>query len=795
MLKNFFTIAVRNIRKDKFYSLLNIAGLTIGITCSLLLLLYITDELSFDRYHKNAGKIYRIVSHIQEPDKAFSWGVTPPPTAKALKADYPSVESYVRFFPNGRVAFQLGDKRFFEDNIYAADSNVFQVFTYKFIEGDPKTAMSQPGSIVLTRSVAEKFFGRSSALGQSLRRDDTTAYKVTGVIENVPKNSHFTFNALLSLNSDQRNQGEWGGFYVTSYLVLPEGYDRHALESKFPQVYDKYLKPIFGRMNIKINFELQPIADIHLHSKMEGETGGDMGYVYTFSAIAFFMLLIAGINYMNLATARSSRRAKEVGIRKVMGSERGALMGQFLTESILMTVFALVASLILVAVLLPFFNNVSGKEIHFVELLKPQFMLAVLGIVLFTGAISGSYPAFYLSGIQPAAVLKGSFKATGGNAFFRKALVVAQFSISLVMLICTWIVYDQLNYMRNKDLGYDKSQVLTINYQQDQPLDRYNALKNNLLGNPKITSVASATSATSNIDGKLIFQVESNQGLKEMGFKPMAADHDYLKTMGMKLLQGRGFSADIPADTAYGVVINEAVVKRMGWKEPLGKQVRIGGQPQDGEQGPPMAKVIGVIKDFHQQSLYSPIEPLIILYRRSNPVIHVKIAAQDAPKTLAFIEQKWREIYPDKLFEYRFLDQDFQSAYEADERRGRIFTAFSALTILIACLGLFGLATFTTEQRVKEIGVRKVLGASAPNVVLLLTKDFTKLVLFSFPVAIPIAWYSMHKWLESFPYKTPIAWYIFLAACLLTLLICWATVIYQSVKAALANPVKSLRSE
>jgi putative ABC transport system permease protein len=600
---------------------------------------------------------------------------------------------------------------------------------------------------------------------------------------------------LLSLNSGQRNQDGWGDFYVTSYLVLPEGYNRLTLESKFPQVYDKYLKPIFGRMNIKINFELQPIADIHLHSKMEGETGGDMGYVYTFSAIAFFMLLIAGINYMNLATARSSRRAKEVGIRKVMGSERSALMGQFLTESILMTVFALVASLILVAVLLPFFNNVSGKEIRFVELLKPQFMLAVLGIVLFTGAISGSYPAFYLSGIQPAAVLKGSFKATGGNAFFRKALVVAQFSISLVMLICTWIVYDQLNYMRNKDLGYDKSQVLTINYQQDQPLDRYNALKNNLLGNPKITSVASATSATSNIDGKLIFQVESNQGLKEMGFKPMAADHDYLKTMGMKLLQGRGFSADIPADTAYGVVINEAVVKRMGWKEPLGKQVRIGGQPQDGEQGPPMAKVIGVIKDFHQQSLYSPIEPLIILYRRSNPVIHVKIAAQDAPKTLAFIEQKWREIYPDKLFEYRFLDQDFQSAYEADERRGRIFTAFSALTILIACLGLFGLATFTTEQRVKEIGVRKVLGASAPNVVLLLTKDFTKLVLLSFPFAIPVAWYSMHRWLESFPYKTPIAWYIFLAACLLTLLICWATVIYQSVKAALANPVKSLRSE
>jgi putative ABC transport system permease protein len=795
MIKNFITIALRNLRKDKFYSALNLLGLTIGITCSLLLLLYITDELSFDRYHQNANKVYRIVSHIQEPDKAFSWGVTPAPTAKSLKADYPSVESFVRFFPNGRVAFQLGEKRFFEDDVYAADSNVFEVFTYKFIEGDPKTALDQPGSIVLTRSVAEKFFGKKSALGQSLRRNDTTAYKVTGVMEDVPKNSHFTFNALLSLSSFDRNQNNWGGFYVTSYLVLPEGYNRKTLESKFPQVYDKYLKPIFGRMNIKINFELQPIADIHLHSKMEGETGGDMGYVYTFSAIAFFMLLIASINYMNLATARSAKRAKEVGIRKVMGSERKALMGQFLTESILMTVIALVASLVLSAILLAFFNNVSGKEIHFTELLRPQFMLAALGIVVFTGVISGSYPAFYLSAIQPAAVLKGSFKATGGNALFRKALVVMQFAISLVMLICTWVVYDQLNYMRNKDLGYDKSQVLTINYQQDQPLDRYNALKNSLLSNPKITRVASATSATSDIGGKLIFTIESNQGLKEMGFKPMAADHDYLKTMGMKLLQGRDFSYNIPADTTYGVIINEAVVKRMGWKEPLGKQVRIGGEPQNGEKPGPMAKVIGVIKDFHQQSLYNPIEPLIILYRRSNPVLHIKIAAQDAPKTIAFIEQKWREIYPNKLFEYRFLDQDFESAYQADERRGRIFTAFSALTILIACLGLFGLATFTTEQRVKEIGVRKVLGASASSVVLLLTKDFTKLVLISFPFAIGIAYFAMRKWLESFPYKTGISVTIFVVACLLTLLICWFTVMYQSLKAALANPVKSLRSE
>ncbi len=797
MLRNYLTIAVRNIRRDKFYSLLNIVGLTIGITCSLLLLLYITDELSYDRYHEKASRIYRIASHIQEPDKAFSWSATPAPAAKTLKEDYPVVESYVRFFPYGRVPFQQGDKRFFEDDIYAADSTVFDVFTYKFIEGDPKTALDQPGSVVLTESVARKFFGKRSALGEALKTNDTTAYKVTGVMEGVPKNSHFTFNALLSIGNAERNATNWGAFYVNSYLVLPEGTNPKTLESKFPQVYEKYLKPIFGRMNIKMDFELQPLARIHLHSKLEGESNGDIGYVYTFAAIAFFMLLIAAINYMNLATARSARRAKEVGIRKVMGSERSALMGQFLTESVLMTVFALIASLILVAVLLPFFNNVSGKEISFLELLQPQFMLAALGIVIFTGVISGSYPAFYLSGIQPASVLKGSFQAKGGNAFFRKALVVVQFSISLIMLICTWVVYDQLNYMRNKDLGYDKSQVLTIDYQGNQPRERYNALKNSLLSNPKITSVASATSATSNIGGKNIFAVESNQGIKEMGFKPMAMDHDYLKAMGMKLVQGRDFSAKIPGDTTYGVIINQAVVERMAWKEPLGKKVRIGGLPQaqDGQEAPPMAQVVGVVKDFHQQSLYNPIEPMIMLYRPSNPIIHIKIAAQDASKTLAFIEQKWRQIYPNKLFQYRFLDQDFESAYQADELRGRIFTAFSALTILIACLGLFGLATFTTEQRVKEIGVRKVLGASESSVVLLLSKDFTKLVLFSFPVAIPVAWYSMHKWLESFPYKTPIAWYIFLVACLLTLLICWATVIYQSIKAALTNPVKSLRSE
>lgn len=794
MLTNYLKIAWRNLLKDKFYSLINILGLTIGVTCGLLLLLYVTDELSYDRYHVNGSQIYRIVSHITEPDKVNRWSSTQPPLVKTLKQDYPFIQNYVRFFPYGRVLFRQGEKRFYEEDVYAADSTVFDVFSYKFIEGDPKTALDQPGSVVLTQKAAQKFFGSGSALGQSLQTNDTTFYKVTGVLEDVPKNSHFRFNALFSIGNNERQATGFGGFYVLSYLVLPEHFDTKILESKFPEVYDKYIGPIFKKMGIKITYELQPLTKIHLYSKLEGESNGDIGYVYTFSAIAFFMLLIASINYMNLSTARSAKRAKEVGLRKVMGSVRSRLIAQFITESVLMTVLALGASLLLVLALLPFFNTVSGKEIQFRELLQPQFLLIALAVVVFTGFISGSYPAFYLSSFEPASVLKGSFNAKGGS-FFRKALVVAQFAISLTMLICTWIVYKQLNFMRNHDLGYDREQVLTINYQDRQPRARYGPLRTALLANPNIRSVATASSPTSDIGGRIIFTVETNAGLKEMGFKPMGIDHDYLKTMGMKLLSGRDFSAEIPADTNNSVLINRAVIERMGWKEPLGKKVMLGSLPQGNQPAPPTAKVVGVVKDFHQQSLYSPIEPMIMLYRPFNQVIHIKIQPKDVEKTVAFIGEKWREAYPDRLFEYRFLDQDFESAYRADELRGRIFTAFSALTILIACLGLFGLATFTTEQRIKEIGVRKVLGASVSSVVLLLSKDFTKLVLFSFPIAIPIAWYSMYKWLENFPYKTDIGVWVFVVACLTTLLICWATVVYQSVKAALVNPVKSLRTE
>ena len=799
MLSNYLKIALRNLRRDKFYSLINILGLTIGITCGLLLLLYVTDELSYDKYHKNADQIYRVVTEIHEPDKVNHWVGLQAPAVKTMQEKYPTVENYVRFFPNGTTTFRRGEQRFAEEDIYAVDSTVFDIFTYNFLAGDPKTALDAPGSVVLTRKLAQKFFGSSDALGQTLRTNDTTSYNVTGVMEDVPKNSHFRFNALLSLNSQQQRANDWGGFFVTSYIKLAKGANPKSIENKSPQLYEEYMAPLFERMGIKIAYQLQPLTSIHLHSKFEGETNGDIGYVYTFSAVAFFMLLLASINYMNLATARSARRAKEVGLRKVMGSVKSALVGQFLSESVLMTTLALLASVVMVGMMLPFFNTVSGKEIEITQLLQPQFLLIALGIVVFTGFVSGSYPAFYLSAFEPAAVLKGgtAFRATQGRggSFFRKALVVTQFSVSLVMLICTWIVFQQLDFMQNQDMGYDREQVLTIDYRDVQPRGRYESLRRSLLANPSVQKVATAGQFASKMGGRVMFGVESNTGMKEMAFKPATIDHDYLKMMGMELVAGRDFSEKILSDTINSVLINEAAAKRMGWKEPLGKKVMLGGLPQEGQEAPPTAQVVGVVKDFHQQSLYNPIEPMILLYRPALGITHIKIAAKDVDKTLAFIKQKWTETYPDKIFEYSFLDEDFESAYHNDVLRGQIFTTFSILTILIACLGLFGLATFTTEQRVKEIGVRKVLGASVSSVVVLLSRDFTKLVLFSFPIAIPIAYFSMNKWLQSFPYKTDIHAWVFVAACVLTLLICWATVIYQSVKAALMNPVHSLKSE
>jgi putative ABC transport system permease protein len=799
MLKNLLKIAIRSILKDKTYSAINIIGLTIGITCSLFLFLYILDELSYDRYHKNAPNIYRIVSNIKEPDNAFTWAVAQVPLADELRNNYPEVQNSVRFFGTPRAQYKNGDKQFYEEDFYQADSTVFSMFSYDFIYGDPKTALNNPSTIVLTESTAKKYFGSvEAAKEQSIQNPQGDELKITGVIKDVPFNSHFRFDALISRPTSPSPPGAWGGFGVFTYIQLPEGYDLSKMYASFDKILKEKVNTIFDQYNIKVKYELQRITDIHLYSKIqdEAEEGGDISYIYIFGAIAIFMLVIACINYMNLATARSANRAKEVGVRKVMGSQRVNLIAQFITESVVITLIALVISLVLIYLLLPGFNTLANKHLPFSYVMQGKVVLSLLAIVIFAGVVGGSYPAFYLSGFNPVDVLKGKLASKGGSVIFRKVLVVSQFSISIFMLISTLVVFDQLQFLRNKDLGFDKERVVRINLSGGELQRKATLLTDRLRQSSDVVAVGLASSSPGLGIGKRLFKVEDNDGkMTDRGVDLFSADFDFVKSMGMKIALGRDFSRDVVSDTIYAVLVNEAMVKRMGWKEPLGKKFVL---EQSGPNNTDVEKrVVGVIKDYHQNSLYEQIEPLMIVLDNNPRFVFVRTSEGDVKKSLASIENVWKEVNPSFPFEFDFLDQDFNSQYAADEKRSQIFTAFSGLTIVIACLGLLGLAAFTTEQRTKEIGVRKVIGASVQGLVMLVSKEFFILVGLGMVLAFPAAWYFTESWLENFAYRIDLKgeWLTFIMSAFLALVITMLTVGYHVLRAASANPVKSLRTE
>jgi putative ABC transport system permease protein len=798
MLKNLFKIAFRNILKDKVYSSINILGLTIGITCSMFLFMYILDELSYDRYHTNADNIYRIVSNIKEPDNAFTWAVAQVPMAQELRNNYPEVKNAVRFYGTGRTLYKNGDKQFNEEQFFLTDSTVFDMFTYDFIVGDVSTALDKPNSIVITETIATKYFATpADALGKSLQNKNNDEFEITGVIKDVPYNSHFRFDALISRSTRQGSDGgSWGNFGVSTYIQLPAGYDLTKMYASFDKIVKERVNPIFEQYNIKIGYELQKITDIHLHSKIqdEAEEGGDISYIYVFGAVAAFMLIIACINYMNLATARSANRAKEVGVRKVMGSQRKQLIIQFITESVVLTLIALIVSIILIYALLPSFNSLANKHLPFSYVLQPQVILSLLGIVFFAGIVGGSYPAFYLSGFNPVSVLKGKLSARGGSAIFRRVLVVLQFSISIFMLISTLVVFDQLSYMRNKDLGFDKERVVRLTLSERELRQKADVLVQRLKQTPDVAGVGMATSSPGQGVGKNLMKVEDNEGkLVDRGVDLFSADYDFVKTMGMEIVEGRDFSRDISSDTTYAVLVNEAMVKRMAWTDPIGKKMIFeGGDDPDVEK-----RVVGVLKDYHQNSLYDAIEPIMVILDDENYFVFVRTAEGDVKKSLASVENIWKEMFPNNTFQYDFLDQDFNSQYTADEKRSLIFTVFSSLTIAIACLGLLGLAAFTTEQRTKEIGVRKVIGASVNSLVTLVSKEFFILVGFGMLIAFPAAWYFTESWLQNFAYHIELKgeWLTFLVSALLAFVITLITVGYHVMRAAYSNPVKSLRDE
>ncbi|MCD6598170.1 MAG: ABC transporter permease, partial [Bacteroidales bacterium] len=761
MFKNLLVVALRVLRKDLFYSLFNIVGLTIGITSSIFLLMYVLDELSYDRYHKNADRIYRVVSHITEPDDAFDWAVAQIPFAPQLKEDYPEVEEYVRFIDAGRTLFKHDETFFYEDDVYYVDSTVFNVFSYKFLSGNPETALLEPNSIVLTSSFAKRYFGKSDPLGKSIETSGGNSYKITGLLEDVPENSHLKFSAMISRNTLPRQIGSWGNFGVFTYILLPEGTDYKQFENKISEMYDKYMAGIFEKMGIEIEYVIQPVTWIHLHSTMDGEPEptGSIAYIYIFSVVAIFMLVIASINYMNLATARSTKRAREVGLRKVLGSDRGLLIFQFLMESLVLTLIAALFSIVLVNLILPSFNQISGKSLNFLSVLEPDFLLSLLGIVLFLGIVGGSYPAFYLSRFNSVKVLKGEVTTAYRRLSFRKILVVIQFSISLIMIISTWVVYSQIGFLKNKDVGFDKTNVIRLDLSTEEMIRQSDVFREAILTNPGIMNVGSTDTRIGYGSGKLILRMETPEGMDERGVNLGVCDDAFIETMGITILQGRGFSREMMADTATGVIINETLAKRMNWDDPIGKKVQIGSSRNTES---PVARVVGLMKDYNQTGLYNEVESYLLLFRLNNEVMYVKFGDKDVSGTLSFIGQKWESLFSDKPFKYTFLEDDFKNQFEQDRKRGLILAVFSLLTILIASLGLFGLSSFTVETRTKEIGVRKVLGAGVMEITAMIIKEFVLLILISIVIAFPIAYYMMKDWLQDYTYRTSLSPWIFI---------------------------------
>jgi putative ABC transport system permease protein len=789
MIKNLIKTALRHIRKHSGYSLLNVLGLTLGISSALFLIIYVADELSYDRYHENAARIYRVSSKITETDDQFTWNVAQIPMGPQVVQDYPEVESFVRFINMPRALYKFEDKEYIEEDFYYADSTLFDVFTYKVIRGEVKSATRDPKKIVLTETVAGRYFGSSDPIGKTLTAGENT-YEVTGVIEDVPTNSHFRFDAIAARNNLPKQIGSWGNFGVFTYLLMPAELDIKAFETKIQGMYDAHMKTIFEPLKIKIEYILEPITKIHLYSTNPGEPEptGSVTYVIIFGIVALFLVLIAAMNYMNLATARSTSRAREVGLRKVVGSRRGPLVAQFLSESVILTIISLIISVVLLIVLLPKFNLFAGKSFNLSVLYSPIVILSVIGVVLVAGILGGSYPAFFLSRFSPVTVLKGEITRGSAGTLFRKILVVIQFTISVVMIVCTLVVFNQLKYLKNMDQGFNQENILSLELNQGMAR-KYPVLKRTLLENNDIKYVTSTNTQIGEGSGKVIFNIETDQGMAQRGINFAVVDHDFIDALGIEMVSGRDFQQDMPSDTLTGVVVNETLAKRMGWTDALNKKAELG------DENTIRARVIGVMKDYHQTGMYNEIESLLLVYRELNNIIYVKLSGNNSEQTLSFVESKWKEVFPDQPFTYTFLSERFNRQFEADEKRGLIFTMFTILAILIACLGLFGLASYMVEQRTKEIGIRKVFGANENVIIRLISRDFIILIVISIIIAVPSAYYIMSNWLENYVYQTKIGAILLIGAALLTIVITFITISFKAYQAAIMNPANSIRTE
>lgn len=799
MLQNYFRTAWRNLTRNKVYSFINIAGITIGLTAFWLIALYVGDELSYDRSFTNADRIYRIAQHASWEGGSMNLALNPPPLASAIAEKFPEVEQVVRMDAEGGGVIKYNKEAFKQNDILFADNNFFKIFSYTFLYGDAASALSLPNSTVITESLAKKIFGNvAQALNQTIYFGDSEPVKITGVIKDVPQNSHLQFSGIRSMYVVSNDQNTWQNLYMYDYILLKKGVDVNAFEKKLNAFG---MQTIAKEMGIKdYRMELQPLTSIHLHSNLQYElsTNSSMSRVYIFIAIGILILLIALINYMNLSTARSAVRVKEIGIRKVIGSSRSNLAGLFIAEALLVTFIAAFIAVFLVEVSMPFFNKIAGKELDIWRFGTYYTIGFVIVFALLAGLISGSYPALFLSRFKMIPSLKGQLGNMQTSALLRKSLVIFQFVIAVFLISGSFIIYKQMQYVNNKDLGFNKAQVLTFHIDDMKVRNEIPALKNALLQSPLIEDVAVAGNAIGdNYLGGHDFAFEKNGVMQSSSTmaKQLYIDDDFLKTMNIQLLQGRNFSKDMQTDQYGTMLINETLMKQLGYTNAIGKksEYRVNRFADMSHRN-----IIGVVKDFHFSSLQHKIEPMVLMLppaANEQDNLYVKIAKGKIAAGLDYLKKTYAKFDRQNTADFNFLDEAFAKQYAAEQKQEQLSFVFTLLAFIIACLGLTGLVMFTVSQRVKEIGIRKVLGASVGSVTLMLGKSFMQLVLIATIIAMPVAWFAMHKWLQDFAYRIDIKWWMFLIPGLMAVGIALITVCAQAVKAAWVNPVKSLRTE
>jgi len=791
MFKNYFKIALRQIKRQKVYSFINISGLAIGMTCCVLILLWVQDELSYDKFHENADHIYRVIKIWRKGETAH-YATTPAPLAQALKEEFPEIYNSARFDPAGQMIVAYDKTTFYEINGAYADPSFFELFSFPFVKGDPKTALSNPSSIVITENMADKYFGVEDAIGKTLRINNQYDFLVTGIMKNIPRQSHMQFvNFFIPFTHIKEIQGRgqethvnWHNTAFYTYVLLQKNIPYQDVSKKISEYLKKHIPESTSSLY------LQPLKKIHLYSsnlRLNIATG-NITNIFIFSAMAFFILVIACINFMNLATARSGRRSKEIGMRKVIGASRGNLVRQFFSESIVLSLLAIIAAIAIVSMLLPIFNTLSGKDISSGALLHINIILGLIGIAFITGILSGSYPALFLSSFQPVKVLKDSFRTGLKGALFRKVLVIFQFSLMIILVIGMIVIYNQLEYIQNSKLGFDKEHLIYLPMNNDVRM-KYESFKNDLLENSDILNVSASSSLP--FWGTDIATEDVNWEGKIPGedflMRGVGVDYDFLETFKIEMAEGRDFSQEFSTDrTNY--ILNSKAVEAMQLQSPLGKQLTLMGNT---------GSIIGIVKDYHFKPLNLSLEPLVL--RLYDPqwlrFIYVRIRPEKISEVLTYTENQWKQFFPGVPFQFVFVDQALANIYVAVGRIGSLFRYFTILAIVIACLGLFGLSAYVAEQRTKEIGIRKVLGATVPNVALLLSRQFIKWVLIANLAAWPVAYFVMKGWLNNFAYRTRLGLDIFILSGLMAFVIALLTVSFQSIRAALTNPVDNLRYE